>query len=105
MTGKQGVIIPALNVGHLMLKDEVIKAVKKGKFHVWAVSTVDEGIEILTGKKAGKQNKNGKYPKGTVNDLVDKKLREYSAKFTTLGAGKKKSKKKTTSSKKVKKKK
>jgi len=105
MTGKQGVIIPALNVTHLMLKDEVIEAVKKGKFHIWAVSTVDEGIEILTGKKAGKKNKKGIYPKGTVNDLVDKKLREYSEKFTKLGAGKKKSKKKTTASKKRKKKK
>lgn len=81
-TGDQGVIIPESNVRHLMLKDEVVDAVKKKKFHIWAVSTVDEGIEILTGKKAGKKDKSGKYPRGTVNYLVDKKLKEYSENFT-----------------------
>ena len=89
LTGDQGVIIPELNVRHLMLKDEVVEAVKKKKFHIWAVSTVDEGIEILTGKKAGKKDKKGKFPKGTINYLVDKKLREYSEKF--LKKAKKKS--------------
>ncbi|MFQ5953187.1 MAG: ATP-dependent protease, partial [Candidatus Omnitrophota bacterium] len=75
------VMIPQSNVKHLMLKDEVIDAVKKGKFHIWPVSTVDEGIEILTGKKAGKKDAKGKYPHGTINYLADKKLKEYSRKF------------------------
>ncbi|MFH1797789.1 MAG: ATP-binding protein [Candidatus Omnitrophota bacterium] len=92
-TGKQGVIIPELNTKHLMLKDEVINAVKGGKFHIWAVSTVDEGIEILTGKKAGKKNKKGQYPKNTINYLVEQKLREYSNKFIQMGKPKKKNKK------------
>ena len=85
LTGKQGVMIPESNIRHLMLKDEVIEAVKNKKFHIWAVSTVDEGIEILTGKKAGVRDKSGKYPKGTINYLVDKKLKEYSENFTKLG--------------------
>lgn len=85
LTGKQGVMIPEANVKHLMLKEEVIEAVRKGKFNIWAVSTVDEGIEILTGKKAGEKNKTGAYPKGTINYLVDKKLKEYSDKFSKLG--------------------
>jgi lon-related putative ATP-dependent protease len=97
LTGEQGVMIPKSNVRHLMLKDEIIKAVSKGEFHVWAVSTIDEGIEILTGKKAGKKDAKGNYPKGTINYLVDKKLREYSKKFTQQSAkakAKKKEKKK-----------
>ncbi|MGB2598932.1 MAG: ATP-binding protein [Candidatus Omnitrophota bacterium] len=81
LTGEQGVMIPQSNVRHLMLKDEVIEAVKKGKFHVWPVSTIDEGIEILTGKKAGKRDAKGKYPKGTINYLAEKKLQEYSKKL------------------------
>jgi predicted ATP-dependent protease len=98
LTGKQGVMIPESNVKNLMLKDEVIEAVKKKKFHVWSVSTIDEGIEVLTGKKAGVKGKNGKYPKGTINDLVDKKLKEYSENFTHLG--KRPAKKKKAKSKK-----
>ncbi|MFC1570242.1 Lon protease family protein [Candidatus Omnitrophota bacterium] len=85
LTGDQGVMIPESNVKHLMLKDEVIEAVKKKKFHIWAVSAVDEGIEILTGKKAGVKDKNGNYPKGTIHYLVDKQLKEYSENFTKLG--------------------
>ena len=85
LTGKQGVMIPKSNVRHLMLNDEVIEAVKKDKFHIWPVSTIDEGIEILTGKKAGKKGKKGEYPKDTIYYLVDKKLKEYSDKFSKLG--------------------
>ncbi len=81
LDGKQGVIIPESNVKHLMLKDEVIDAVKKKKFHIWAVENVDEGIEILTGKKAGERDKKGKFPRGSINYLVDKKLCEYAEKF------------------------
>jgi len=94
------VIMPYLNVKHLMLKDEVIDAVKKGKFHIWAVSTVDEGIEILTGKKAGKKSPKGKYPKGTINYLVAEKLKEYSERFSSQKKGRSGKKKKTSGRKK-----
>ncbi len=94
LTGEQGVIIPESNVTHLALKEEVIDAVKSGKFHIWSVSTVDEGIEILTGKKAGARDKKGKYPAGTINNLVDKKLQEYSDKFAKLNEKRKKARSK-----------
>ena len=79
LTGKQGVVIPQSNVKNLMLTEEVVEAVTKGKFHIHAVKTVDEGIEILTGKPAGQQ-KNGSYPKNTVNRAVAEKLRELAEK-------------------------
>jgi lon-related putative ATP-dependent protease len=72
----QGVIIPESNVKDLMLRKDVVEAVKKGQFHVYPVKTIDEGIEILTGKKAGERKADGTYPKGTINDLVNKKLRD-----------------------------
>lgn len=75
LTGEQGVMIPATNVRHLMLKPEVVDAVREGKFHVWAIDTVDEGIELLTGVPAGDQKSDGTYPEGTVHYLVDKRLR------------------------------
>ncbi|MCF7898138.1 MAG: AAA family ATPase [Candidatus Omnitrophica bacterium] len=75
--GKEGVIIPESNVKHLMLKDEVVEAVDAGRFHIYPVKSVEEGIEILTGKKAGKQNKDGTYPKNTVFAKVDDQLRKY----------------------------
>jgi len=74
LNGKQGVMIPYPNIKDLMLDQEVVDAVKEGEFHVWAVKTVDEGIEILTGEKAGSKTKSGGYTKGSVYDLVDKKL-------------------------------
>ncbi|MCX7705960.1 MAG: AAA family ATPase [bacterium] len=77
LTGNQGVIIPEKNLSHLMLKEEVVEAIEKGKFHVWAVKDVDEGIEILTGLPAGKLDKNGSYPEGTVNYVVNQKLMEF----------------------------
>lgn len=79
LTGEQGVMIPSANVRHLMLKPEVVEAVRDGKFHVWAVSTVDEGIELLTGVPAGEQRPDGTYPEGTVHYLVDRRLRELAA--------------------------
>ncbi len=78
LTGDQGVIIPNSNVNNLMLKDEVIEAVHKGQFHVWSMDTIDEGIEILTGKIAGSKNSSGKYPDGSINYTVTQKLNEYS---------------------------
>lgn len=77
LTGNQGVIIPRTNIGNLMLKEEILEAVENGLFHVYAVDTVDDGIEILTGKKAGTPDKNGQYPKGTVNYMVAQSLEEY----------------------------
>jgi len=77
LTGKQGVIIPWANKKNLMLRKEVIDAVKKRKFHVYQVSTVEEGIEILTGTPAGKADKNGNFPAGTVYGAVQQKLKQY----------------------------
>lgn len=76
LTGDQGVMIPRSNVQTLMLSDEVINAVKDGQFHIWAVETIDEGIEVLTGKKAGELQADGTYPIGTAHYLVDKHLKE-----------------------------
>ncbi|MBN2543267.1 AAA family ATPase [bacterium] len=92
LTGDQGVIIPPQNVQNLMLKDEVIKAVKDNKFHIWSVSTIDEGISILTGLKAGKLKDDGTYPKGTINYMVHKKLKEYSEKVRKFEKEEKKKK-------------
>jgi lon-related putative ATP-dependent protease len=71
---EQGVMIPKGNMDHLMLKHEVVKAVEEGKFHVWAISTIDEGIELLTGRPAGKRLKDGSFSKNSVHYLVDKRI-------------------------------
>ncbi len=76
LTGNQGVIIPALNEANLMLDEEVVQAVKAGKFHVYSIRTVDEGIEILTGMKAGKRLKDGSYSKGSFHELVNERLQQ-----------------------------
>ena len=77
LTGKQGVLIPLANVKNLMLKREVIDAVKKGQFHIYQVSTVEQGIEILTGIPAGTPDENGDYPVDTVFGKVQAKLKRY----------------------------
>ena len=74
LTGTQGVIIPRTNVKDLMLREDILTAVDNGLFHVWAIDTVDDGIEILTGIEAGKPDKNGNYKKGTVNYAVQQGL-------------------------------
>ena len=76
LTGEQGVMIPASNVENLMLKDEIIQAAKQGKFAIYPVHSIDEGIEVLTGVKAGEMRADGTFDKDTVNFLVDKKLME-----------------------------
>jgi len=76
LTGKQGVIIPEKNVNNLMLKPEVVEAVKEGKFHIYPVRTEEEGIEILTGVPAGELQEDGTYPEGTIFRLVDDKLKQ-----------------------------
>ncbi len=75
-TGTQGVLIPAENVEDLMLRDEVIEAVAKKKFHIYPVATIEQGIEILTGVRAGKRSKAGKFEPGSVFAAVDSRLRE-----------------------------
>ncbi|GAG10611.1 unnamed protein product, partial [marine sediment metagenome] len=72
--GKQGVLIPASNARHLMLKEEVVKSVKAGNFHIYPVSTIDEGIEVLTGLKAGQCLEDGSFEPDSVNDRVQKRL-------------------------------
>ena len=77
LNGKHGVMIPIQNVINLNLSDEVVEAVKNKKFHIYAISNIEEGIEILTGVPAGKRDKNGNFPAGTVNHLVYEKLKKY----------------------------
>ncbi len=77
LTGDQGVIIPESNVTNLMLKDEVIDAVKEGKFHIYSVRKIEEGLELLTGITAGEPDKFGEYPENTIFYLVNQKLRDF----------------------------
>jgi len=74
LTGDNGVVIPSSNVDDLVLDPEIIDAVKNGKFHIWTVDTVDEALEIVTGKKAGKIDKRMNYEKGSINYLVEKEI-------------------------------
>ena len=75
-----GVLIPIQNVKNLNLSDEIIKAVENGKFHIYPISTIDEGIEVLTGMKSGKLLETGEYEKNSINYYVHKKLRKYAEK-------------------------
>lgn len=79
LDGSHGVIIPIQNENNLSLSDEVIQAVKDNKFHIYSISNIDEGIEILTGVPAGKKDSNGNFPAGTINYLVLEKLKKYTA--------------------------
>jgi len=81
LTGPQGVIIPESNVQNLMLKEEVVGTVKEGKFHLYPVKTIDEGIEILTGVKAGKRRPDGTFEEESVNYMVDRRLAEMAEKL------------------------
>ena len=86
LNGQNGVLIPYQNVKNLTLSNEILEAVNEGKFHVYPVSSVDEGIEILTGVEAGDADQDGNYPEGTINYLVSEKLKKYaqnSAKYNT----------------------
>ena len=77
LDGSHGVMIPIQNVDNLQLSDEIIEAVKNKQFHIYSISTIEEGIEILTGVPAGKKDKDGHFPAGTVNYLVYEKLKKY----------------------------
>jgi lon-related putative ATP-dependent protease len=76
LTGSQGVMIPAANVEDLMLREDILEAVAQGKFHIWPIGHVEQGIELLTGVAAGKRNGTGRFEAGLVFDLVDTRLRE-----------------------------
>ncbi|SLN38115.1 Lon protease 2 [Roseovarius gaetbuli] len=77
LTGDQGVLIPAANVEHLMLRRDVVEAARAGKFRVIAIKTIDEGIEALTGRVAGKRKRSGAFPEGSINALVEAQLKTF----------------------------
>jgi predicted ATP-dependent protease len=85
LTGDQGVLIPSSNVKHLMLRQDVVEAVEKGKFHVYPIETVDQGIELLTGLSAGDLDKEGVYPEKSINGLVQASLSEFAERRAAFG--------------------
>lgn len=89
LTGNQGVMIPHQNVKNLMLNEEVIDAVKAKQFNIYAIKDIDEGIEILTGIPAGKKNARGNYPKGTIHNLANAKLKKYAESMAKVTAKRK----------------
>ena len=88
LTGDQGVLIPKANIKHLMLRQDVIDSVKDGKFHIYPVEHIDEGIKILTGIDAGKLKEDGTYPEGTINAMVKETLEKMAKRLTEFGKGK-----------------
>jgi predicted ATP-dependent protease len=86
LTGQQGVLIPAANVKHLMLRQDVVDAVAAGQFQVYPVEFIDQGIEILTGVPAGERDEEGNYAEGTVNHLVEKRLAQLAEKRAEFSA-------------------
>jgi lon-related putative ATP-dependent protease len=87
LTGDQGVLIPAANVEHLMLREDVIEAVEQGEFCVYPVNSVDEGIELLTGVPAGERDEDGAFPEGSINQRVEARLIELAQKQRDFGEG------------------
>lgn len=85
LSGEQGVLIPASNVQNLMLRPDVIHAVREGRFRIWAIRTIDEGIEILTGVPAGERNARAKFPRDTINARVNARLQQLTAQLQHLG--------------------
>ncbi len=86
LTGKQGVLIPKSNVQHLMLHEDVVEAVREGTFSIYAVATIDEGLEILTGVAAGSRDSKGQFPPGTVNRRVEDKLKNFAQRAKSFSA-------------------
>jgi predicted ATP-dependent protease len=86
LSGEQGVIVPAANVKHLMLKREVVEAAEAGRFHIYPVETVDEAIELLTGLPAGERDQEGRYPEGSFNHLVEERIIAFSEKARRFAA-------------------
>jgi len=87
LDGHQGVLIPRANIRNLMLREEVVAAVKAGRFHIYAISSVDEGIELLTGLPAGRPDRDNRYLEGTINARVSQMLRLYSDRVRAYIAG------------------
>lgn len=87
LSGDQGVIIPKANGQNLMLREDLVQAIDKRKFAVHAISHVDQGIEILTGVKAGRRGADGRFPAGTINRLIEDKLRIFAERARALSAG------------------
>jgi len=85
LTGKQGVLIPKSNVDHLMLRPDVVAAAQKGRFRIIPIETIDQGITVLTGKSAGRRARNGAFPEGSVNALVEQRMRAFAALRQTFG--------------------
>lgn len=88
LTGKQGVIIPIQNERHLMLRRDIVEAVRQKKFHIYSVSDIDEGLELLMGKPAGKMSRGGIYPPHTIHGMVARKLEKMNEVLATMGGGK-----------------
>jgi lon-related putative ATP-dependent protease len=89
LTGEQGVLLPEGNVKNLMLRPDIVAACKAGKFHIYSISHIDEGIEILTGRTAGKRNaKTGLYPEDSINRLVEDQLITFAEMRRDFGRGK-----------------
>ena len=85
LTGEQGVIIPQSNMANLMLRENVVEAVVAKKFSLWAIKTINDGIEILTGVPAGERGPNGQFPEGTVNGRIEQRLREFGERLKEAG--------------------
>jgi len=90
LDGNQGVLIPASNVRNLMLKEEVVEAIKAGSFHIYPVSAIDEGIEVLTGLKAGQFREDGSFEPDSINDKVRKRLTILAERLRDFGKGEEK---------------
>ena len=86
LNGEQAVLIPASNVQHLMLRDAVVEAVAAGRFHIYPVATIDQGIERLTGIPAGERGPGGAYPPGTINARVERRLAEFAERSKAAGS-------------------
>ncbi|MFQ5959047.1 MAG: Lon protease family protein, partial [Alphaproteobacteria bacterium] len=84
--GEQGVLIPASNVKHLMLRADVVEAARRGAFRIYPIETIDQGIECLTGVPAGERDAEGRYPEGTINHRVDARLTEFAEKLRAFAA-------------------
>lgn len=85
LTGEQGVVIPRSNVKHLMLRQEVVDAIRAGRFHIWPIDHVEQGIEILTGVPAGEADKRGRYAADTINRRVTDKLTQFARRLDAAG--------------------
>ena len=87
LTGEQGALIPASNVENLMLRQDLVEAVEEGQFHIYPVETVDQGLELLTGLPVGERDKEGNFPEGSVNQLIEARLIELAEKQRSFEEG------------------